>query len=257
MSYPLPLILAQANLHACFLPTSAPKGETFDMSSSLVLNFFLQQTDVEIQIDIIELLFRKIDLFVRASPGYFALNSINPDEAIDELNSRFKEHGLGYEYAAGQIIRIDSKLLHQEVIKPVLLFLQNAKFKGANEEFLSAHSHFREGKHKECLNDCLKAFESTLKIICGKRKWPFKTTDTAKRLLEIVFEKELIPSFLQSHFIGLRTTLESGIPTVRNKLGGHGQGAESVEVPDYIAGYALHLTAANILLLAKADAEFS
>ena len=60
---------------------------------------------------------------------------------------------------------------------------------------------------------------------------------------------------MQSHFTGLRSTLESGVPTVRNKLSGHGQGAEEINVPDYIAAYALHLTASNILLLAKADEE--
>jgi hypothetical protein len=197
-----------------------------------------------------------IDTFIRNEPGYFPSNALPPDTAIHELNVRFRENGVGYEFASGQIIRIDSQLIHQEIIKPALHFLQHAKFKGANEEFLSAHSHYRQGKHKECLNDCLKAFESTLKTICSKRKWAFNATDTAKNLIEIVFDKGLIPPFLQSHLTGLRTTLESGIPTVRNKLSGHGQGVQPVEVPEYIASYALHLTASNILLLIKADAEF-
>jgi len=129
-------------------------------------------------------------------------------------------------------------------------------FKGANEEFLSAHAHYREGKYKECLNDSLKAFESTLKVICHKRRWAFKATDSAKNLIDLIFEKELIPPFLQSHFTGIRSTLESGVPTVRNKLGGHGQGAQPIDAPNYIAAYALHLTATNILLLVQADAVF-
>ena len=46
--------------------------------------------------------------------------------------------------------------------------------------------------------------------------------------------------------------MEGGVPAVRNKDGGHGQGAEVREVPPGLAGYALHLTAANIVLLVEA-----
>ena len=60
---------------------------------------------------------------------------------------------------------------------------------------------------------------------------------------------------MQSHFSGLRSALESGVPTVRNNWTGHGQGVEEITVPGYIASYILHLTASNILLLAKADED--
>ena len=39
---------------------------------------------------------------------------------------------------------------------------------------------------------------------------------------------------------------------MRNKTGAHGQGAVPVVVPGHIAAYALHLTAANILLIVGA-----
>ena len=54
---------------------------------------------------------------------------------------------------------------------------------------------------------------------------------------------------------GLRTALESGVPTLRNNLSGHGQGREKVAIPEYMAAYTLHLTASNILFLAKANEE--
>ena len=58
---------------------------------------------------------------------------------------------------------------------------------------------------------------------------------------------------MQNHFNALRTTLEAGLPTVRNKSSsGHGQGKETVAIPDYIAAYALHLAAANIVMLVQA-----
>ena len=108
---------------------------------------------------------------------------------------------------------------------------------------------------KDCVNNCLNAFESCLKVICKKRGWNYTEKDTANRLIAIVFDKELIQPFMQSHFLGLRSVLESGVPTFRNKQTGHGQGPEEITIPEYIASYILHLTASNILLLAKADQD--
>ena len=129
-------------------------------------------------------------------------------------------------------------------------------YKGANEEFLNAHQHYRKHRYKECMNDCLKAFESCLKGICKKRGWHYdEKRHTAKDLIDIVFDNELIPTYLESHFSALKSTLVSGLPTVRNREAGHGQGPEKIDVPEYLAAYALHLTASNILLLTKADEE--
>ena len=51
--------------------------------------------------------------------------------------------------------------------------------------------------------------------------------------------------------------MEAGVPTIRNKTSAHGQGTEKVSVPEHIVAYALHLTASNILLLARADEEMN
>lgn len=101
------------------------------------------------------------------------------------------------------------------------------------------------------MNAC-KALESTLKIICDARGWAYdKDKAPAHRLLSIVFEKGLIPLEVQSHFNGLKTTLEGGVPTLRNKKSGHGGGSEVVKIPRHIAAYGLHLAAAGIVLLVE------
>ena len=56
--------------------------------------------------------------------------------------------------------------MHKQVTVPLLNLTHHKKFKGANEEYLKAHEHYRNGRNKECLTDCLKAFESAMKIIC-------------------------------------------------------------------------------------------
>lgn len=171
------------------------------------------------------------------------------------MNGRFREHCIGYEFAGGEIIRVDSKYLHAETVKPALHLLQEAGkgFSGPLDEFLKAHEHYRRGNQKDAILNAGKAFESTLKTICAARGWPFDSTkDTAKKLLETVFSNGLIPSYLQSHFSALQSVLESGVPTVRNKTSGHGQGATPTTVPNHIVAYVLHTTAANIVLLMEA-----
>jgi hypothetical protein len=175
------------------------------------------------------------------------------DDAILELNQRFKEHGVGYQFESGEIIRVDSEFLHTKVVKPTLSLLIDKEYQGANQEFLSAHKHYRHGRHEECLVDLLKAFESTMKIICKKRGWTTQPKDTASKLINILFQNNLLPSYLESEITCLRTLLESGVPTLRNKNAGHGQGAEIRTVPEYLARYALNLTASNILFLIEAE----
>ena len=92
-----------------------------------------------------------------------------------------------------------------------------------------------------------------MKSICAKRKWASDPTATAKALLQTLFDNGLIQPFWNAHFSALRATLEAGVPTARNKPGGHGQGPAVVKVPDFLVGYVLHLTASAILFLAAAE----
>jgi hypothetical protein len=219
-----------------------------------VFNFMLKTDSHEQVLDVIDLCFKVLQVYTTdLSFQYNANPKITLNDAIAELNIRFKEHSIGYQFESNELMRIDSTFIHSEVIKPTLSLLSNNLYKGANEEFLKAHEHYRHGRNKECLNECLKSFESVMKSICDKHKWAYNPTDTSKKLIDICLSKEIIPSYLQSQFTSFKSLLESGIPTIRNRLGGHGQGPTSTDVKDYVASYALHLTASNIYFLMKAE----
>ena len=83
-------------------------------------NFLLAERDPEKALDAIELSFRVIDLVTRKW-DYHAPE--RADDAIAELNARFQEHGIGYAFEGGEIIRVDSQLLHAEAVKPALILL--------------------------------------------------------------------------------------------------------------------------------------
>ena len=210
--------------------------------------FFYETTQVAKALDVVELVYQLID-----EKPIFSDFLLPP---IDELNQRFKEHGVGYRFESGQMIRIDEDLIHEEVVKPALRILNQPQFAGAQEEYLKAHELYRKGDTKDSLSNCLKAFESIMKAICDKRGWQYdRDRSTAQALINICFDNGLIPRFWESHYSSLRSLLESGVPTGRNRRGGHGQGTAPTSVPDYLAAYMLHLTATTIVFLAEAEKE--
>ncbi|MGA9112003.1 MAG: hypothetical protein WB290_17105 [Smithella sp.] len=221
-------------------------------------NYFLQVDDVERQLDIVELTFRYIDRLTREYNYLMKQKaSERADDAINELNTRFREHGIGFQFVEGEIVRVDSELIHSEAVKPALRLLNEKNYHGAQQEFLSAYEHYRHGKNKEALNDCLKSFESTMKAICDKRKWAYQADATAKALIQVCFDHALVPTFWQQQLTSLRSMLESSIPTCRNKLSGHGQGTIPTEVPSYLVAYMLHMTASTLVFLTTAEKQLA
>jgi hypothetical protein len=216
-------------------------------------NEYFRTAPVSEALGLIELTFHFIDTKVREyrwrNRDY--LEPWDVDEAIKELNHRFRQHGIGYQLENGLITRVDSGYVHAEAVKPAIHVLNGAgaAFSGPLDEFLEAHRHFRAGNHKEAIAGAAKAFESTMKAICVARKWAFDPSSTASKLVDIEFANGLVPSYLQDHVAALRKVLEAGVPTVRNKLAGHGQGPMPVQVPEHYAAYVLHMTASNIVFL--------
>ena len=132
-------------------------------------------------------------------------------------------------------------MIHAEIIKPALQLLIEPHFAGVNEEYLSAHEHYRHARYSECLVDCLKAFESIMKVVCGQKGWAYSPKDTASKLIRVCIDNGLFAAFMQTHIDSLRCVLESGVPTIRNREGGHGQGSTVRTVSKETAQFALHL----------------
>ena len=100
----------------------------------VVRKLLLETEDTGKVIDVIEVSFRYIDQEIRekfygpkgdlldeifgTSRRDISPDSIPPDEAIDQLNGRFREHNVGYQYESGQIVKGDSPDSHSEVVKP-------------------------------------------------------------------------------------------------------------------------------------------
>ena len=209
---------------------------------------FIETCTTEELLDLIDLSF---NIIYENTNFIFSPIQEQADRSIEELNNRFRQHNIGYEFIQGQIVRKDNMYLHQEVIKPALKLLTDNNFSGAENEFLQAFDHRRKGENKEAILYALKSFESTMKTICDRMKYSYKSKPTAKDLVATLEENSFYPSYMSTHIASIRTALESGVPTLRNNLAGHGQGEHIVDVTDEFTEYALSLAASNMVFLMK------
>jgi AbiJ N-terminal domain 4 len=238
----------------CILPTKLTDLTT--TPDVRVIDFLLREGDQEKVLDLVEVSFRLLTR-LRLSPEWQGrVPQEKFDRAVTELNARFREYGIGYQYENGEIVKVESQFIHAQVVKPALALLRAEEYTQANAEFLKALEHYRKGETKDCLNECLKTFESTLKVICTKRKWAFKSKDTAKELIDLCLKNGLTPPLIHSHIRGVRATLARGIPTVSNRLSGRRQEVQLTDVPPHYASYMLHLTAATIQFLVESEKAF-
>lgn len=106
------------NAHA-----SNPKEECF--------HFLINETETTGALDFIDLTFRVVDVGIRSKPPHIREQGgveLSPDDAIAELNERFDQHHLGYQFSGGELMRRDSQLIHKEVTEPTVQLLATPRF---------------------------------------------------------------------------------------------------------------------------------
>ena len=145
--------------------------------------------------------------------------------------------------ALPKLIRAEDEVPHAEAMAPALSVLSAPHFKAANLELRDALDEYRKGHYGDCLTKCCSSFESVMKSLCKRNKWPFdEKKDTAAPLLKIILSQSKLDPFFEQPLIL--------IATMRNRLSSsHGGGTAVRSVERHVAQYALTSTAAAILLL--------
>ena len=168
-------------------------------------------------------------------------------DIIAELNHRFRENGVGYEfnYEANEIVRIDNQVLHQEAIRPAIHLLADPTYKTANEEYLAALEDYKKGDLGDCLTKCCSSLESVMKIICDKKGWQHDPKAKTGPLLKIVLPKLGLPPFFEQPLIVIASMRHTLSPS-------HGAGTKERRVDEYMARYALNASGSAIVLLVEA-----
>ena len=99
--------------------------------------YFLDISSVDKALDLIEATFLYIDKVAR-DYDYHARRERgikqSADDAVKELNERFRRAGVGYQFEDGKIFCVDSELIHSEVVRPALRYLSEPGFAGPRDE---------------------------------------------------------------------------------------------------------------------------
>ena len=172
----------------------------------------------------------------------------SPSKFPKIISSHTQPYDLPFRTATVQeyprIIRRENEVVHRTAIEPVLTLLTQPPFATANKEFLVGLADYRKGEYEDCVTKCLSAFESVLKVVCQRKGWAYRETDTADTLLTTVFGKTSLEGFYKEHI--------KLILTVRNRQSSaHGGGTQPKQVPKHVANYVINATAAAILLIVE------
>ena len=91
-----------------------------------------------------------------------------------------------------------------------------------------------------------------MKAICAAKEWEYAAGARASDLVKVVVKNGLFPEWLGKGITAYVTMISTGLPEVRNNAGPHGTAPDAAPVGANLARYALHMSAANILLVAEA-----
>lgn len=221
-------------------------------NTQILFSFAKRDANTDCFLDVLELVMQHI----RNAQNRGRRIIMSVSDATNEINGRFRENAVGYQLDPDSltIIRVDSQLIHSEVVKPILTLLNaDPSYSGTLDEFMLAHEHYRHGNHHDAIVNCGKSFESILKAIHEKRGWSLDKGKNASQLILSCVDKGLFPSYQQEQLIQVNSVLKSGVPTIRNNAGGHGDGVEIITIPEHFVSYMIHLTATNLLFLANAE----
>ena len=142
----------------------------------------------------------------------------------EDINSVFKSEKIPWLMIDGRFFKFDSDFFDQLVISESRNLIKAQGFEGALEEFDEARDELSRCEIQKAIHTANKSFESVLKSILGK------TTGTAGKLFR-EFSDEYMQDIPEDIRKALRSKIVQMLPDLRNKLGGHGQGEESIEVP--------------------------
>jgi hypothetical protein len=160
-----------------------------------------------------------------------------------KINPLFETHRFGYRMVSGQAQRLDSPLLHVEVVGPALLAARRAGWSEVEERYASAILNHRGGETAKALTDANAAIESALKAVGMRGN---ATGDLTKALAKSPL---LAPYGAKAN--GQLKGLVDNLMVWRSNFGdAHGGGPGVQDAPPELAGLAIHWSGAFIVFLA-------
>ena len=173
-----------------------------------------------------------------ATPFYFSLNQI------------FDEERCHWRIINGLFFKMDNEFMEAHVLSKAQTLMKLQGFNGALEEFEEARRGLTAGDAKGAIQNAALSFESVLKTVADQVAG---NASTLIRKLDGIGFWDDLPAHVRKAF---EEQVMMTLPTIRNRLSGHGQGKDTVEIPLHYGELAIGLAACfNLFLINKVTAQ--
>lgn len=187
--------------------------------------------------------FRALDVIERV---YEFLGTQDGQAYRKKINEILESHRCPWRLQDGQFFKLDSDFIGAELAVGAHEALVSNNFEGAAEEYAKARQELSTGNVKDAIADACKSVESVLKVLTGEKH--INSDKLLQKFMEMGFLNDL-PEEVRG---GVVRQVLTAVPFLRNKLGGHGQGAFVINVPVVYGELAVQLAAAvHNFLIAK------
>jgi hypothetical protein len=152
------------------------------------------------------------------------------------INETLRDFSLPWRMAEGIVFQVDNAFLEDEVFAEVTPLLGLAEFEGAKEEFAKARDYLTEGNSRDAIFYAHASVESVYKAALGGSSKV--GSELAQAYANAGYLRGLPKEIGQAVQKALMPT-----STLRNHLGGHGQGEKVLDVPHEYGELAVGLAA--------------
>lgn len=154
-----------------------------------------------------------------------------------KANQILELHSCPWRISDGKFFKIDGEFIGARLASSAHDALAANQFAGAADEYSKARQYLGAGEIREAIFYAGHSFESVMKVLTGLEQ--ANADKLVKRLLRNGYFDDLPESVRD----GFTDQVLKALPFLRNKLGGHGQGAAVVNIPHSYGDLAVQLAA--------------
>lgn len=163
-----------------------------------------------------------------------------------KVNQIFEQHDCPWRLSDGEFFKLDADFVGARLAADAHDNLAANQFVGAADEFAKARENLAAGQVRDAIFYAGHSFESVMKVIARV------DNASADALIKELSAQGLFDDPPEAARSGFRDQVLKSLPFLRNKLGGHGQGASVVAIPAVYGDLAIQLAVAlQNFLIAK------
>jgi hypothetical protein len=165
------------------------------------------------------------------------MSSDDREKCRVKVNQIFDLHECQWRIADGEFFKLDADFMGARLTADAHDGLAANRFSGAAHEYAKARQELASGDVKDGIHHSAKSVESVMKVMTGGQN------ANADQLIKLMLNQNYFDDLPAGVREGFAQQVMKTLPFLRNKLAGHGQGAEAIDIPPVYGELALQLAA--------------